>query len=271
MVDHYGVLIDHTPCKHTALFDCVDVSQLYAQETSWDKFEEIVSHLAYDDPGCGYGFDEDDLARLDLDGIQVQLALLDFRSFATGLLECTHLSHASMALESISINNSPCKIFEEMTSAIASAFASLAVVTAGRSGGVTAVFCIPHDNAAWTLSMISQLFKQNADSSLSRNVSTNDCAIRYRHIKSAFFTDTLFATKNAKSTCDNICAKIFVSDKGFVALYPMKDQQSYFLALKQFAKDVVAPEVLVCHSQPTQKKQDVKEFCTQIGTTLRAL
>jgi hypothetical protein len=67
-------------------------------------------------------------------------------------LEHTHLSHAAMALGSLSIDNSPCEIFEGKTSTIASAYASLAAVTAGRSGGVTAeqlakVFCIPHDNA----------------------------------------------------------------------------------------------------------------------------
>ncbi len=67
-----------------------------------------------------------------------------------------------MALRRVSIDNSPCKIFEGMTSTIASTFASLAAVTAGRSGGVTAeqlakVFCIPHDDAAQTLSVTSQL------------------------------------------------------------------------------------------------------------------
>jgi hypothetical protein len=81
MVGHYGVLVDHTSCKCTTLFDCVHASQLYAQETSWDKFDEIVSHLAYDDPRYRYGFGEDDIARLASDGIQVQLALLDFRFF----------------------------------------------------------------------------------------------------------------------------------------------------------------------------------------------
>ncbi len=53
MVDHYGVHVDHTACKCNALFDCVNVSQFYAQEISWDKFDEIVSHLAYDDPDMG--------------------------------------------------------------------------------------------------------------------------------------------------------------------------------------------------------------------------
>ena len=51
----------------------------------------------------------------------------------------------------------------------------------------------------------------------------------------------------------------------------MKDQQSNFLALKEFAKDVGAPEVLVYDAHPTQKKREVKEFLIQIGTTLRVL
>jgi len=51
----------------------------------------------------------------------------------------------------------------------------------------------------------------------------------------------------------------------------MKSQQDYFLALKQFAKDVGAPDVLVCDPHPAQTKQEVREFCTQIGTTLKVL
>jgi hypothetical protein len=54
-----------------------------------------------------------------------------------------------------------------------------------------------------------------------------------------------------------------------VALYPMKDPRSYFIALKEFAKDVSVPEVLVCDANLTQKKWEVKEFLIQNGTTLR--
>ncbi len=85
------------------------------------------------------------------------------------------------------------------------------------------------------------------------------------------FTDTLFATKGSKSTRGNICAQIFVSNKGYVSLYPMKDQRSYYLALKEFAEDFGAPEVLVCDTHPPQKKHEVKEFLIQIGTTLCVL
>jgi hypothetical protein len=81
----------------------------------------------------------------------------------------------------------------------------------------------------------------------------------------------LFVTGNAKSSQGNICGQLFVSDKGFVAFYPMKRQADYFLALKQFAKDVGMPEVLVCDPHPAQTKREVQKFCTQIGTTLMVL
>ena len=51
----------------------------------------------------------------------------------------------------------------------------------------------------------------------------------------------------------------------------MAKEAEYFLALKEFSKDVGAPDVLVCDSAKTQKKREVKEFCTQIGTTIKIL
>jgi hypothetical protein len=51
----------------------------------------------------------------------------------------------------------------------------------------------------------------------------------------------------------------------------MGDTKSYIFALKEFAKDVGALEILVCDSHPTEKQRAVKEFLVQIGTTLRVL
>ncbi len=84
-------------------------------------------------------------------------------------------------------------------------------------------------------------------------------------------TRSLSPTGKTKSSRGNICAQLFVSDKGFVAIYLMQHQRDYFLAFRQFAKEVGAPEVLVCSPHPTQTQRKVKEFCTQIGTTLRIL
>jgi len=77
----------------------------------------------------------------------------------------------------------------------------------------------------------------------------------------------------AKILRGNTCAQIFVLDKDFIALYPMKKEAKYFLALKEFSKDVGVPDVLVCDSAKTQKMSEVKDFCfcTQIGTTLNIL
>ncbi len=66
-------------------------------------------------------------------------------------------------------------------------------------------------------------------------------------------------------------AQILMSDKGFVAIYPIQHQHDYFLALKQFAWDVGMLDVLVCDSHASQKQCAVKEICTQIGTTLKML
>jgi hypothetical protein len=133
------------------------------------------------------------------------------------------------------------------------------------------VWCIPHDDAACTLGVTNQSLCHNPDSSLSRNVDTNDRAVRYTKIKSFFFMDTVFVTIAAKSLRGNICAQLFVSDRGFIAFYSMKKQQEIHLAAKQFAKEVGAPEVLVCDPHLAQIKQEVREFCTQIGTTLKVL
>ncbi len=51
----------------------------------------------------------------------------------------------------------------------------------------------------------------------------------------------------------------------------MQQESEYTLALKQFAKEVGAPDVLVCDCSKTQNQRKVKLLCTQMGTTLKTL
>jgi hypothetical protein len=51
----------------------------------------------------------------------------------------------------------------------------------------------------------------------------------------------------------------------------MQQESEYPLALKQFAKEVGAPDVLVCDGSKTQNQRQVKLLCTQMGTTLKKL
>ena len=78
--------------------------------------------------------------------------------------------------------------------------------------------------------------------------------LRYRQIKSHFFTDTFFVTKKAKSTKRHTCMLIFFFDKVFVKVYPMKLQREFSAALRQFAKGVRASEILVFDPHPSQKR-----------------
>lgn len=84
--------------------------------------------------------------------------------------------------------------------------------------------------------------------------------------------DTFFATKKAgKSTWGHTCCQLFVTDKGFVYVVPMKSKSEVLQAVKQFAKEVGAPEALICDAVREQKSEEVKKFCNEIGTTLRVL
>ena len=67
----------------------------------------------------------------------------------------------------------------------------------------------------------------------------------YKRINCAFFTYTYFLIGKAKSTLGNTMMQLFVSDKGFVYIAPMKSRGEFHLALKMFAKDIGVPIPLI--------------------------
>ena len=60
-------------------------------------------------------------------------------------------------------------------------------------------------------------------------------------------------------------------DKGFIYVVLMKRKSKVLSAIKQFAKEVGAPDAIVSDMAMEQVSQDVCNFCKTIGTTLRAL
>ena len=55
--------------------------------------------------------------------------------------------------------------------------------------------------------------------------------------------DTFFATSKAgKSSRGHTCCQLFVTDKGYVYVVPMKSKSEVLQAVKQFAKELGAPE-----------------------------
>ena len=143
--------------------------------------------------------------------------------------------------------------------------------------GVTAqdlskVWRIDLATAKRTLQVTTQLQRRKDDPSLTRNYKTNDRMLRYKRIKEFFWMDTLFATKNGgKSSRGNYATQLFVTDRGYVCVIPMKSESEVSKALKIFAKTVGAPEAIICDSAKAQKSNEVRQFLTSIGTSLRLL
>jgi hypothetical protein len=92
-----------------------------------------------------------------------------------------------------------------------------------------------------------------------------------RSLKFYFYMDSFFATKKGgKSSRGHTCCQLFVTDKGFVYVIPMK-RKEVLLAMKQFAKAIGAPDAFVADMSGEQMSKEVKAFCNEIGSTLRAL
>jgi hypothetical protein len=150
-------------------------------------------------------------------------------------------------------------------------------IHAKRNQGVDAmhlskIWKIDLDSAKRTLNVTAQNSVRTEDPKLSRNYGTNDRMLRYKRIKEYFFMDTFFATKKAgKSSRGHTCCQLFVTDKGFVYVVPMKSKSEVLQAVKQFAKEIGAPDTIISDAAGEQRSNELRKFCSEIGTTLRLL
>jgi len=134
------------------------------------------------------------------------------------------------------------------------------------------IWRIDLDMAKNTLDATSQHCARMPNTTLSRNYPTGDRMLRYKRIGQYFFMDTFFATSLAgKSSRMHTCCQLFVTDKGFVYVVPMRKESDVLLAVKQFAKEIGAPEALIVDAAKAQTSRALRQFCAEIGTTFRVL
>ena len=69
----------------------------------------------------------------------------------------------------------------------------------------------------------------------------------------------------------NTCFQLFVSEKVFVATYPMINQEELYMALHWLCKDIGVPVNLIVDAHLAQKYINVKIFCNKLGTILNIL
>ena len=123
-----------------------------------------------------------------------------------------------------------------------------------------------------TVDTTSQHCIRTKDATLSKNFSTNDRMLRYKRLNLYFFMDTFFATsKGGRSSRGHTCVQLFVTDKGYIYVIPMKKKSDVLQAVKQFAKEVGAPTAIICDAAREQTSSALKQFCNGMGTTLRVL
>jgi hypothetical protein len=154
-------------------------------------------------------------------------------------------------------------------------------MSAGATGGVpkgvipqhlSKVWRISFEEAKNTIENTSQHMARDPNPTLSRRYGTNDRMLQYKRIKDFFFMDTFIATKKGgKSTRRYTCCQLFVADKGFVYVVPMRSKSEVIQEMKQFAKELGAPDAIVADMAGGQMSPAIQAVCNDIGTTLRAL
>ena len=89
-------------------------------------------------------------------------------------------------------------------------------------------------DAEKTINVTAQRVVRTEDPALSHNCSSNDRMLRYNRLDTHFFMDTFYATKKKglKSTRGNTCCQLFVTDKGYIYVVPMRKESEVLLALK---------------------------------------
>ena len=137
---------------------------------------------------------------------------------------------------------------------------------AGKTRGVdpkplSKIWRISHEAAQRTIDVTTQTSTRTDDPTLSRNCSTYDRMLRYKRIKDFFFMDTFFATKKGgQSSRGHTCCQLVVTDKGFIYVVPKKEKSEVLLSIKQFAKEIGAPDSFVADMSGEQMFSEVKKF-----------
>ena len=134
------------------------------------------------------------------------------------------------------------------------------------------VWQIDLPTARRTLEVTTQHQVQTDDPKLARNYGTGDRMLRYKRIQQYFFMDTFFAAKkHGLSSRKNSCCQLFVTDTGFIYVVPMKSKSEVLNAVKQFAKEIGAPDAIISDAAREQTSDPLKKFLKSIGTSLRVL
>jgi len=151
--------------------------------------------------------------------------------------------------------------------------AQVHATTSKRPKGVTAehlskIWSIDREAAERTIGITSQYVKHQESDHFLRRYPTIDRCLRYKRINTHFFMDTFFVTKRAKSQRGHRCMQLFVSDTGYMYVYPMKSKSEIPNAVRAFAKEVGVPTSLILDPEGTHKSKELRKLTQELACPL---
>ena len=82
--------------------------------------------------------------------------------------------------------------------------------------------------------------------------------------------DDLFATsKYGRSYWGHTCCQLFITNRGFVYVVPIKLKGEVLHEIEQFSKEIDATEATICGAGGEQTSNNIRKFCRDFGTTLK--
>jgi hypothetical protein len=111
-----------------------DLGKRYGKPVGWDEFNNAINLVyTFDSTSLGCPLTEVEVVKLNVQEIFAKLASLCKNCkphlFAASITECAHLSHATMAMGSMTMDDHSCEIFESTATALlATAFATIGAV-----------------------------------------------------------------------------------------------------------------------------------------------
>ena len=129
---------------------------------------------------------------------------------------------------------------------------------------------ISQDLENCSINQTTQIFRHHTENNLSRQFYTNDRMLRYKGIHSVLFTDTLVVQTN-QSNRSNRYTQLYVSDKGFVAIYPIQSQYEFIDTLHCFCKEIGVPTTLFMDGHQAQTNHRTRKISSKFGLTMCVL
>ena len=119
------------------------------------------------------------------------------------------------------------------------------------------------ETARNTIKVTTRLSPRNTtDITLNRRYAMNDRNVRYKHLDTVLFMDTMFASKRVgKSYRDFTCVQVYASEFGWVKADPMKREKDIHASLKSLFKEIGVPRKLIVDGARAQVKGKARENC----------